>query len=199
MSGLPLTYQPRMDLPRLQGERGEAAQQPQPTDRGVEEVRLLVTRTGNGLARGQQQVEGEHPIAEAADAPVVLAVRVGRRGAAHRDGAGAGHDRRPPAVWQDALPELDDGHPWLDSDPPGLGIPVQHPIERGAVEDGLPLIERRIAVATASAAQTQRAASVGDLGKDAGERPDVVWAPDLALRFVAHAPAFKGLAARVEP
>src|SRR5260221_9075584 len=188
MSGLPLTHQPRMDLPRLQGERGEAAQQPQTADRGVEEVWLLVTRTRNGLARGQQQVEGEHPIAEAANVPVVLAVRVGGRGAADCDGAGAGHDRRPPAVRQDALPELGDGHTWLDGDLPGLGIPVQHPIERGAVEDGLPLIERRVAITTAGAAQTQRAASGGNLGKNASELPAVGWAPDMALCFVTQAP-----------
>src|SRR5258708_18260612 len=160
-----------MALPRLQGERGEAAQQPQTADRGVEEVWLLVTRTRNDLARGQQQVEGEHPIAEAANVPVILAVRIGGRSAAHCDGAGAGHDRRPPAVGQDALPELCDGHTWLDGDLPGLGTPVQHPIERGAVEDGLPLIERRVAITTAGAAQTPRAASGATSAKMLANRP----------------------------
>src|SRR5260221_6130429 len=98
MSGLPLTHQPRMDLPRLQGERGEAAQQPQTADRGVEEGWLLVTRTRNGLAREQQQVQGEHPIAEAANVPVVFALPVRRRAAADCDGAGAGQERLPADV-----------------------------------------------------------------------------------------------------
>ena len=102
---------------------GDHTQHPQPADHAVEQVAVFLGRAGDFCAGGQDGRELGYVLADGAHAEIVLAVDVRAQAAAQRGGHRAGDDRRPPAIWQDFLPELFQRDARFASDYAGSCIP----------------------------------------------------------------------------
>src|SRR5262249_25038212 len=140
------------------------AEEAEATDHRAEELGVGVGPDAAALSVRQHELELLDVLADRPDAPVVLAVDVGRRAPADGRMARAPDDGGPPPLLARVLPELPDRDARLDADPSRGRIPVEHALHPRHVERQLARGERRVAVALTGAAEADlEVLAMGDL------------------------------------
>ena len=145
---------PQEPQPRGQHDPGE----PHPAGRRIEQ--LVAAREPNSLARGCQELEPDHVVAEGAVAVMVLPVHVCGDRAADRDVPGTRRDRHEEAHRDEQLHELLDAHPGVDRRLARLLVDLPDGGQQRHREHAAAGVLRGVAVAAAEPAR-QRAARTG--------------------------------------
>ena len=164
----------RGHLLHTQGEAGEAAEHPEAADGGVEEVHVLLPAAAPDLSRRQQEVEVQDVVADRANLPVILSVHVHGGASAERGEHRARDHVRPPTLPDDRPTELLDGDARLGDGDAAVGIPGEDAVHVREIEADVPRIQRRVAVALPSTAETD-AQACGARGRE--DLPDLVDRP----------------------
>jgi len=118
----------------------------------MENIAVLLAVTGDDFACGQQHVKAANVIADGTLLPAVFAMHVHAGTAADGGHHCACHNGRPPAVFQNVLPQGGKGYARFKSDEAVFGIPVEYAIHAAHVEQDVFVVHGGIAVAVATAA-----------------------------------------------
>ena len=145
---------------QLEADAREGAEHPKASDRGMKEVRVLRAGQQHVRARRRHEISFNDVVTRAAKPEMVLSMDVHCQTAADGREHRPRHNCRPPTVFQAEPPHIFDGHPRLHVDDAGRRVPGEDLAHSGHVNHEVPLVHRRVSIASATATQRHGVAFV---------------------------------------
>ncbi len=141
-----------LDRDEFEGYFADDAGEAHAPDGCPEKIRILLSGAGFLAAVGQNQLDAQHVVAEAAVMMMVFAMHVRGDTAAQRHKLGTGRDRQEPALFDDHRQNIGQGHAGFGAQDALFHIQFQHAVYTFGEDYTAIFIQRGVAITAALAA-----------------------------------------------